>query len=380
MCTMSIDRYFTIQFPLKYGRNKTQKFMLFKISIVWLISIVIGSLMFLLGTINQYNVYDSMQKVCALNNSNFKLYGSVFAFFIPLFIIIITYIFTMFALQKLTKSKEIIFNTCLVKKFEKEFETYEAGKSIDALQSTKTKILTSSFMKMKRQNEEKSDAFLYDEKLPLSYFLRRKNNKFKRKKNASNESLPMQSFNLITKDTSTQMVASSNNQYSFEADAMSKLKSEIKIFKQSNENVAPSRKSPTKNRKISFPLYTNKLNGRKSLSNIYHMRSSISYRADNERKAQKVLIIMFFIFVILWTPFFTANILSAVCDACDSLINSSIFFVLTWLGYFSSMANPIIYTMFNKNFRNAFRNLLNCKTTKRNLIHKYNIRKSFQTV
>ncbi len=63
MCTMSLDRYFTIKFPLKYGRNKTQKYMILKILFVWIISIAIGGSIFFLGIIDSLNVYDPISKV-----------------------------------------------------------------------------------------------------------------------------------------------------------------------------------------------------------------------------------------------------------------------------------------------------------------------------
>lgn len=83
-------------------------------------------------------------------------------------------------------------------------------------------------------------------------------------------------------------------------------------------------------------------------------------RVDNERKAQKVLIIMFIIFVAAWTPFFLVNTLSAFCD--ESNFSPSLIMVITWLGYLASLANPIIYTMFNKRFRTAFQRLIFCRT------------------
>lgn len=104
MCVMSMDRFFTIKFPLKYGRNKTRKFMLGKIVTVWLISSLISSPMLVLGIRDPVNVYSN--GTCSLNHSGFKLYGSVLAFYIPFAIITITYSFTMRALKKLMRSKE----------------------------------------------------------------------------------------------------------------------------------------------------------------------------------------------------------------------------------------------------------------------------------
>lgn len=67
--------------------------------------------MFALGMIKPINVYDPTSRVCALTNSRFKLYGSVFAFFIPLTIVVIMYAFTMYALKKLMQSKKSMLNT-----------------------------------------------------------------------------------------------------------------------------------------------------------------------------------------------------------------------------------------------------------------------------
>jgi hypothetical protein len=79
--------------------------------------------------------------------------------------------------------------------------------------------------------------------------------------------------------------------------------------------------------------------------------------ASNERKAMRVLLIIFSIFVILWTPFFIINLLSCFIEDIHPIIMS----VATWLGYISSSANPIIYTIFSRAFRRAFVNILTCQ-------------------
>lgn len=86
-----------------------------------------------------------------------------------------------------------------------------------------------------------------------------------------------------------------------------------------------------------------------------------SSRAINERKALKVLIIIFSIFVVFWSPFFVINLISVYCTNCQ-FITKELILAITWLGYASSTLNPVIYTMFNKSFRSAFVNLLRCRT------------------
>ncbi|XP_014609149.1 PREDICTED: uncharacterized protein LOC106789461 [Polistes canadensis] len=80
-----------------------------------------------------------------------------------------------------------------------------------------------------------------------------------------------------------------------------------------------------------------------------------------EQKATKVLGIVFFTFVILWAPFFILNLVPAVCPDCERQIGHNLFDFATWLGYASSMVNPIFYTIFNKVFRQTFKKVLLCR-------------------
>ncbi|XP_058823055.1 uncharacterized protein LOC131684319 [Topomyia yanbarensis] len=80
-----------------------------------------------------------------------------------------------------------------------------------------------------------------------------------------------------------------------------------------------------------------------------------------EQKATKVLGVVFFTFVILWAPFFVLNLLPSLCKECEDSINHWVFEFVTWLGYASSMVNPIFYTIFNKAFRDAFKKVLLCQ-------------------
>ncbi|XP_035430330.2 probable G-protein coupled receptor No18 isoform X1 [Spodoptera frugiperda] len=79
-----------------------------------------------------------------------------------------------------------------------------------------------------------------------------------------------------------------------------------------------------------------------------------------EQKATKVLGVVFFTFVILWAPFFILNMVPAVCPDCEERISPWVYDFALWLGYASSMVNPIFYTIFNKIFRQAFKKVLMC--------------------
>ncbi|KAL5274751.1 hypothetical protein ACFFRR_001053 [Megaselia abdita] len=83
-----------------------------------------------------------------------------------------------------------------------------------------------------------------------------------------------------------------------------------------------------------------------------------------EQKATKVLGVIFFTFVILWAPFFILNLLPSICPTCEEKVPFWLFDIVTWLGYASSMVNPIFYTIFNKVFRQAFKKVLLCQYSK----------------
>lgn len=77
---------------------------------------------------------------------------------------------------------------------------------------------------------------------------------------------------------------------------------------------------------------------------------------SKERRAARTLGIIMGVFVVCWLPFFLMYVIVPFCESCcpsRRLIN-----FITWLGYINSVLNPIIYTIFNMDFRRAFRKLL----------------------
>lgn len=82
---------------------------------------------------------------------------------------------------------------------------------------------------------------------------------------------------------------------------------------------------------------------------------------SNEQRASKVLGIVFLLFVVMWCPFFITNITSALCASCDGKVIGRLMEIFVWVGYVSSGINPLVYTLFNKTFRQAFTRYMTCK-------------------
>jgi hypothetical protein len=91
-------------------------------------------------------------------------------------------------------------------------------------------------------------------------------------------------------------------------------------------------------------------------------------KVQSEVKALRVLGIVFCAFIIAWLPFCLLNIVSALFGVYNQEIfqfhNALIY--LTYLGYFQSTFNPIIYTVFNQKFRRNFLEILKCSKKKKN--------------
>lgn len=74
------------------------------------------------------------------------------------------------------------------------------------------------------------------------------------------------------------------------------------------------------------------------------------------------------VFLFCWAPFFTISIISAICIRQEAYsgfcqIHPTLLACFVWLGYINSFLNPIIYTIFNVEFRRAFNRLLLCSAS-----------------
>ena len=72
-----------------------------------------------------------------------------------------------------------------------------------------------------------------------------------------------------------------------------------------------------------------------------------------EKRATLILGLIMGSFIACWLPFFVFYILSPIVN-----IPFIAFDFAFWLGYMNSAFNPIIYTIFNRDFRRAFRKIL----------------------
>ncbi|XP_020808129.1 5-hydroxytryptamine receptor 2A [Drosophila serrata] len=107
--------------------------------------------------------------------------------------------------------------------------------------------------------------------------------------------------------------------------------------------------------------HTNPQQQQQQLSSIANPMQKVNKRketleAKRERKAAKTLAIITGAFVVCWLPFFVMALTMPLCAACE--ISDSVASLFLWLGYFNSTLNPVIYTIFSPEFRQAFKRIL----------------------
>lgn len=101
--------------------------------------------------------------------------------------------------------------------------------------------------------------------------------------------------------------------------------------------------------------------GSSRLSQILENRQKISL--SKERRAARTMAIVMGAFVLCWLPFFLMYVIFPFCESCRKNTDRRVKNFIVWLGYVNSALNPVIYTIFNIDFRRAFKSLLqgNCR-------------------
>ncbi|XP_011300779.1 octopamine receptor beta-2R-like isoform X1 [Fopius arisanus] len=82
-------------------------------------------------------------------------------------------------------------------------------------------------------------------------------------------------------------------------------------------------------------------------------------KMKREHKAARTLGIIMGTFIVCWLPFFlwyvTTSLCGQYCNCPDIVVH-----IVFWIGYTNSALNPLIYAYFNRDFREAFKNTLQC--------------------
>lgn len=121
-----------------------------------------------------------------------------------------------------------------------------------------------------------------------------------------------------------------------------------KKFLQIHRNINSTKRKKDQNGKITKSSLKGKHRHLTGIKTKYELR---------EQRATKRMAIVMACFCVCWIPFLFMYTIRSFCgESCD--LNVHIQAAIIWLGYANSALNPILYTLFNDDFRKAFKTIL----------------------
>ena len=343
ICLISLDRYWSITRAIEYSRQRTSTRAALMITAVWVLSAII-CVPPLIGWKNPLPVTE--YPLCLLSEDvGYVWYSCMGSFYIPAVIMVFVY-----------------------------FKIYQAAKARANRNSRKQKEETTTVSSIAKPASKPAPIVneVKDAKLQVP---------------------DVESPSCLSDDESTWPVYQKQQQGGGTIDEKAKLLSPIinNVVKTENNHTSPTDKSQTQSKekseetrenkeKESVPSDCNKNdtgivnNGQIQGKLVSKAQNSVNSASCNdavrnlerqkrklakarERRATIVLGLVMAAFIVCWFPFFTLYVIESVCDCIPDVV----FKVCFWAGYCNSALNPIIYNIFNRDFRIAFKKILQGK-------------------
>uniref|UniRef100_A0A3B3D443 Alpha-2B adrenergic receptor n=1 Tax=Oryzias melastigma TaxID=30732 RepID=A0A3B3D443_ORYME len=313
LCAIALDRYLSISRPVSYSTKRTAKRIKSAIVTVWLISAVISFPHFL--TMSKKVGGDNK---CELNEKPwYILYSTIGSFFAPCVIMILVYIRIYQIAKKHTRcppAQPHKFTAGAAGEAEVKSPSEEPQREIGQGAPTAEQLPTMSQSTLRKAAENPAEAPPDQPQVEAE------------------PAVPSSSSESVAEQQTIEE-GDGDGPETLDPSPTCKYKDTIKTS--SGTKLAPEASAKTQETPISR---------RKAMMN-------------REKKFTFVLAVVMGVFVICWFPFFFSYSLRAVCpQSCST--PKPLFTFFFWIGYCNSCLNPVIYTVFNQDFRTAFKRIL----------------------
>lgn len=315
LVAIALDRYWSIT-DITYMQKRTPKRILIMIMIVWVVSLVISVAPVLGWKDNGYYQRVANRECLISQHIAYQLFSTTAAFYGPLFFIILLY----WQIYKAARHRIRLQQ----KRRAAALDSMNGKQNLDRVKSVigkRLSLLTPPVASS--MNDIATDACSTYE--PYSTYSA---------DNLDSPELPVKLINGITPDNDSEYI---QLQSPVVKTSSANLLSNGSLKQSSNHNHT-----------------NNSLQKRKK-----HKKESLE--SKRERRAGRTLAIITGLFIVCWVPFF---VLAVFRPICDHYYNTACHFppalqsVFQWLGYLNSALNPILYTIFSPDFRQAFKKIL----------------------
>lgn len=374
LCAIALDRYWAITDPINYAQKRTVERVLLLIAGVWVLSLLISSPP-LIGWNDWPDTFQSDTPCRLTSNKGYVMYSSLGSFFIPLLIMTIVYIEIFIATRRrlrerahATKINAMALRNTQGKNNENNAQTTTINADQESVSSETNHnehpnmsdtVAHQKILEKRKKREKKKIRIIGNLKLKKMGG---------RSKETTQLKPPLVHEESITdnnpNDNSSESLTKANGDEIVGGDCETVNGNNVAGVSTGGDCVEKNNKATDGtgcNSKINEvnKHKTKKFSIKKSSGVYQFIEEKQKISLSKERRAARTLGIIMGVFVICWLPFFLMYVITPFCETCcptDKFIN-----FITWLGYINSALNPIIYTIFNLEYRRAFKRLLGIK-------------------
>ncbi|XP_032679290.1 5-hydroxytryptamine receptor 1-like isoform X1 [Odontomachus brunneus] len=330
LCMISVDRYWAITKPLKYGVKRTPRRMIVYVSLVWLGAACISlPPLLIMGNEHSYSETTGASHCVVCQNFFYQIYATLGSFYLPLIVMIQVYCKIFCAARRIVLD-EIRAQLHLEVHCHLDMEPAAASHPTPAVMS---------------------------HQLNSDIQTNRSSPSVKQHRSSSASTTMRSEVRTDTQDNLT--VCSGHAVRCFAGGPRKSNESQCPMLQKVERPILSTTTTPsmmTASTRQTTTIVRNHLNSTCSVTNSPHQKK-LRFNLAKERKASTTLGIIMSAFIICWLPFFVLALVRPFLsdpDAIPAFITS----LFLWLGYCNSLLNPIIYATLNRDFRKPFREIL----------------------
>ena len=382
LCLISVDRYMSIT-RVAYARQRTPRKSAIMIAVVWLLSVAI-CFPPLVGWKRPQPTTDLGQPLCVLSEEvGYVIYSTLGSFYAPLIVIVVVY-FKIYVTVRAQARRSLRNKRAARGAIPSTNVVCRGGAPVSDLSRPLTPAgRGSSLDDSSPSREERVDSPRQDNTSSSEKYTFCNNHTTKRNSASDAKEDTSLSEYLSNADSSKpkEKRSSGCDDVTTGCNGQEPGKDRTSFASNPSDGIGPRNGGTTTTtttisnsggqRTVPRPLYLMRtLSTRRS---VKHKSSTFgcSFRSDadrlkrklaraRERRATVVLGIILTTFICCWLPFFSTYLVSSLTGMH---VHARVFAIFFWIGYCNSALNPIIYTIFNRDFRLAFERLVCRKHT-----------------